>query len=298
MWHYRPQSAIITSVEFDHGDIYRDIQHVKEAFAKFVCMIPPTGFLVACADYENVIEVIEPGVCETITYGFSATADVRIENLELSPEGSSFALIREGRELCRLKSPMWGAHNSANVTAAALVAMHHGLTPEQIQQGLDTFLGVKRRQEIIYHQDQVIIIDDFAHHPTKVRETVRAVRSRFPRNRLIAVYEPRTNTSRRNYFQDTYAESFEGADMAIIAGVYNLDQIEPDKALDPQVLADSIAGQGIDARYIEDVDEIVDYLGSVIRRGDVVLIMSNGGFGEIYQKLPRKLKTAGYCHFS
>jgi UDP-N-acetylmuramate: L-alanyl-gamma-D-glutamyl-meso-diaminopimelate ligase len=291
MWHYRPLTAAITSVEFDHGDIYRDIDHIKEAFATFVCMIPPGGYLVACADYPHVHDVIDPAVCPVLTYGFSPDAMLRVEELELGEDGSRFTLKREGKSLARFHSPMWGAHNASNASAVAAIGMHLGLHPEQIQKSFDTFGGVKRRQEIIFEEQDIILIDDFAHHPTKVRETVKAVRARYPRRRLICIFEPRTNTSRRSFFQKDYPASFDGSDIAVVAGVFNPGQIEPDQAMNPALLTQDIGKRGIEALHLPTVDGIVDTIGSRAGAGDVILIMSNGGFDGIYHKLPARLRA-------
>ncbi|MFP4497328.1 MAG: UDP-N-acetylmuramate--L-alanine ligase [Vulcanimicrobiota bacterium] len=290
-WHYKPQTAVLTSVEFDHGDIYKDLDHVKSAFEKFVSIIPQNGLLVACADYSNVLEVIEKAQCRVLTYGYNSDADVRICNLELNETGASFTLCRNGEENLTFNIPLWGAHNASNAAAVAIVALHHGIEPGIIQDGFNTFRGIKRRQEIIFEINNTIIIDDFAHHPTKVRETVKAVKARFKERKLICIYEPRTNTSRRNFFQEQYPESFPGADQVIVAGVYNSSQIAPDELMNPDKLANDIKTRGIDACHISQVDEIISFINQKIKGGEIILIMSNGGFGNIYKKLPSSLKN-------
>lgn len=288
-YHYRPHTAAITSVEFDHGDIYRDIDHVKEAFTNFVKLIPSDGFLMACADFPHAMDVIEPAVCKVIKYGYSKDADYLIEDVELGEDGSSFTISQNGKRIAGLKTPLWGMHNVANSTAVAGICLHHGLSVEQIQEGFDTFLGVKRRQEIISKENDIIIIDDFAHHPTKVRETVKAVRGRFPDRRIFSVYEPRTNTSRRDFFQDTYPDSFPGSDFVLIAPVYHPGQIEPGRVMNQEKLAEDIRARGIEAHAMPGVSEIIDFMAEKTLPGDVILIMSNGGFDGIYEKLPRRL---------
>ncbi|MCE1249073.1 MAG: Mur ligase domain-containing protein [Firmicutes bacterium] len=290
-YYYRPATAAITSVEFDHGDIYRDIDHVKEAFTNFTALIPKEGFLAVCADYPHALDVIKDAKCEVVTYGYSDEAQVKIENLRLDESGSFFTLMKDGKELCSFHTNMWGRHNAANAAATALICLKHGLTTEEIQKGFDTFGGVKRRQEIIEVIDDIIIIDDFAHHPTKVRETVKAVRARYPNRRLISVYEPRTNTSRRNFFQETYPASFDGSDMVLIAPVFNPGQIEEGRAMNEEKLTADINARGINARRCDSVENIVNILGEESKSGDVILIMSNGGFGGIYKLLPEKLKS-------
>jgi len=289
-YYYRPQTAALTSIEFDHGDIYRDIDHIKEAFTNFVKLIPEDGFLTACADYRNILDVVGAAKCEVVTYGYSDEAQVRIRNLRLDEKGASFSLLRDGKEKAYFRSPLWGAHNAANAAAVAEICLHLGLSMEQIQKGFDSFQGVKRRQEILDEIRGITIIDDFAHHPTKVRETVKAVRSRYPGRRIISVYEPRTNTSRRNFFQKVYPVSFTGSDLVVVAPVYNPHQIEEGQMLDAPGLARDIRVEGIEAHYIESVSGIIDFLVETAQSGDIILIMSNGGFGGIYKELPRRLK--------
>ena len=292
-YHYRPKTAAIMSVEFDHGDIYKDIDHIKEAFTNFVNLIPKDGFLAVCSDYPHALDVIKDAKCKVVTYGYSDNAGVQIKNLVLNEEGASFSLYENGREKAHFNTPMWGAHNAANATAVAEICLNLGLSVEQIQKGFDRFKGVKRRQEIIDVIDDIIIIDDFAHHPTKVRETVKAVRARYPHRRLIAVYEPRTNTSRRNFFQEVYPKSFPGADTVLVAPVYNPHQIEDGRMMDAEKLTEDIRKEGIEAYYKKSVSEIIDFLVESTGSGDVILIMSNGGFGGIYKELPQRLKETG-----
>lgn len=287
-WHYRPKTAVIVSVEFDHGDIYRDLEHVKEAFSRFVSIIPPDGLLVACVDYPAVREVISRAGCRVIRYSLKDNVPARLTDVMLDEKGSRFTLHFNGRRYS-FRSPLWGRHNVSNAAAVILIALSHGLSSGQIQSGLDSFKGIKRRQEIIYDDNGITVIDDFAHHPTKVRETVKAVRGRFPDRRLISIFEPRTNTSRRNFFQDKYPDSFLGSDVAIIAPVYHPDQIEPGKMLNVKKLARDIGKRGIEAVHIESIDEIVSYVGKIANEGDVILIMSNGGFGGIYSKIKKCL---------
>ncbi|MCD4783377.1 MAG: UDP-N-acetylmuramate--L-alanine ligase [Candidatus Eremiobacteraeota bacterium] len=288
-YHYRPKTGVITSVEFDHGDIYKDIDHIKSVFTNFANLIPHDGYLVACADFPHVLDVIKPAKCEIVTYGLTQNADIRIRDLELDENGAKFSLFRKDEKISDFRSPLWGSHNASNAAAVAIVCLRHGLSIAQIQEGFDTFQGVKRRQEILAVVNDIIMIDDFAHHPTKVRETVKAVRARYPDRRLFCVYEPRTNTSRRNFFQDVYPISFYGADFVLIAPVYHSDQIEKDSLMDPGKLAGDIRKKGIEAHHLAGVDDIIEFLAENTKSGDVILIMSNGGFGGIYKKLPQRL---------
>ncbi len=289
-WYYRPKTAIITSVEFDHGDIYRDIQHIKEAFSKFVSLIPKDGFLIACGDYPHIADIINKAQCQKVTYGFKEGVDFQIKEVIQKDPYTTHILVEGRGEKYSLKSPLWGRHNASNVVASMLMALHHGIF-SKFQKALMEFQGVKRRQEIIYHKNGIVIIDDFAHHPTKVKETVKAIRLRFPKKRLISVYEPRTNTSRRKFFQNLYPKAFNGSDVVIVAPVYNASQIPEEERMDVTKLVEDIKKEGIEAYTFSNVDKIIDFISNIAREGDVILIMSNGGFGGIYKKLPQRLST-------
>lgn len=295
--YYRPKTGIITSVEFDHGDIYRDIDHVKDAFSYFANIIPKEGILFVSADYPHIKDVITQAQCRIVTYGYNENAQLLIKDLHLDESGSRFSLLWEGKDMGSFRLPLWGSHNASNAAAAAGVCLHLGLSAGQIQGGFNTLKGVKRRQEIIAEIGDVIIIDDFAHHPTKVRETVKAVRGRYPDRRIISVFEPRTNTSRRNFFQDVYPSSFDGSDMVIIAPVFNPGQIEENKLMNPARLSQDIRERGIEAHTINGVDNIIDFLCKNIGHDDVILIMSNGGFDNIYEKLPKSLSGIKHIPF-
>jgi UDP-N-acetylmuramate: L-alanyl-gamma-D-glutamyl-meso-diaminopimelate ligase len=293
-WHYIPQTAVITSVEFDHGDIYRDIDHVKDAFGKFASIVPVDGLLLVCSDYPHVFDVIKQAACRVLTYGFNENSDIRITDLELNERGGSFKITMPCGEVHSFNTPMWGKHNASNAAAAAAVGLYHEISRQQIQEAFNTFTGIKRRQEIIFDSRDIIVIDDFAHHPTKVRETVKAVRNRFKDRRVISIFEPRTNTSRRKFFQDLYPDSFDGSSLVIVAGVFNsqqIEQTEPDNIFDPVKLVNDINDRNIKALYVPGVDRIVKYLGETVEPGDVILIMSNGGFDGIYKKLPDTLRA-------
>jgi UDP-N-acetylmuramate: L-alanyl-gamma-D-glutamyl-meso-diaminopimelate ligase len=288
--HYQPKTAVITSVEFDHGDIYRDLEHVKSAFSKFLSIIPPEGLALACSDYPHLMELLPGAKCPVETYGFSRGALWNAKNIRFSSRGASFRVMRGAGLYGSFEIPLPGRQNIQNTLAVIAVTHHLGINIDTVRSALAEFKGIRRRQEIFAEVNGITLIDDFAHHPTKVRETVFAIRKKYPGRRLWAVFEPRTNTSRRNYFQKEYLTSFEGADRVILAGIFHPDQIDREMRLDPGLLAEGLFRPGREAFYIPGTDEIVSFLASEARPGDVVLIMSNGGFDGIYEKLPGALR--------
>ncbi len=288
--HYQPKTAIITSVEFDHGDIYRDLEHVKSAFSRFLSIIPPEGLALACSDYPHLMELLPGAGCPVETYGFSRGALWSARNIRFSSRGSSFRVMRGAGLYGSFEIPLPGRQNIQNTLAVIAVAHRLGINIETVRSALAEFQGIKRRQEIFAEVNGITLIDDFAHHPTKVRETVLAIRKKYPGRRLWTVFEPRTNTSRRNYFQKEYLSSFEGADLVVLAGIFHPDQIDRDMRLDPGLLAEGLFRPGREAFYIPGTDDIVSFLASEARPGDVILIMSNGGFDGIYEKLPGALR--------
>ncbi|MDQ7822386.1 MAG: UDP-N-acetylmuramate:L-alanyl-gamma-D-glutamyl-meso-diaminopimelate ligase [Candidatus Eremiobacteraeota bacterium] len=287
--HYQPSSAIITSIEFDHGDIYRDIEHIKDAFTRFTRLIPPEGLLMACGDFPHVKDILSQAPCRVETYGYCSDCDWTAREVYMNGETSEFIALFRGREIGSFITRLPGRHNIQNALGAIALLYREGLTVEEIREGLRTFVGVKRRQEVRAVIDGVVIIDDFAHHPTKVRETVAAIRSRYQGRRIWAIFEPRTNTSRRAFFQKDYALSFEGADKVIVAGVFNPGQIHPEDRFSPESLINDLVDKGKDALFISRSDDIVQHVTSAIKPGDVILIMSNGGFDAIHEKFVTSL---------
>jgi UDP-N-acetylmuramate: L-alanyl-gamma-D-glutamyl-meso-diaminopimelate ligase len=291
--HYRPQSAILTSVEFDHGDIYRDLDHVKSAFQRFVQILPATGFLAAGLDFPHVAALLPAASCAWEGYGFAAAAQWRAVDVGNDAATTRFVVQHRGRTLGAVCWSLPGRHNVQNALGAIAVASHVGVPFERIREGLRTFAGVKRRQEVRGVAREVTVIDDFAHHPTAIRETLAALRARYPGQPQWAIFEPRSATSRRATFQEAFVDALAAADHVVIAGLFNPDAIPAAERLSPQRLADDIAAtHGVDARYIPDVDAIVAHVAAHARPGDVVVIMSNGGFGGIHEKLLSALRSA------
>ncbi|HEY5997503.1 MAG TPA: cyanophycin synthetase, partial [Candidatus Deferrimicrobiaceae bacterium] len=295
--HYRPKTVLLTSIEFDHADIYRDLDHVKESFRKLARLIPPDGLLVACADYPDVIEVSREARCPVAYYSVGDKAPELPAGAELHrvaslPEEGGFNRFRVDADgpVCRLRLP--GRHNAANAAAVAIALERAGFAPDRIAVAMAGFEGVRRRQEVVGEFGGVLVVDDFAHHPTAVRETIRAVRGRWPGRRVIAVFEPRSNTSRRNVFQKEFAQALAEADAVIVAGVFGAGKIPENERMSPGQLAASVLALGRDASFVAEVDDIVARLSEACRPGDLVLLMSNGGFGGIQQKLARRLTPA------
>jgi UDP-N-acetylmuramate: L-alanyl-gamma-D-glutamyl-meso-diaminopimelate ligase len=289
--HYFPDAAILTHVEFDHADIYDDLRAVKTAFKRFVNLIPRRGRLVAFDGAENVTECVAKAFCEVERYGKAADSHWRVRDLTHDRGGVQWTLDRAGVEFARLTLPMAGEHNAMNATAAAALAAGQGVSVGAIVEALATFKSVKRRLEVRAEVAGVTVIDDFAHHPTAIRETLRALRQAYPGRRLWAVLEPRSNTLRRNVFEDALVESLSLADEVVVAAVFQSASIPEAERLHPENVAHRLIAQGISAELLADAPAIVAALAPRLRAGDVVAILSNGGFGGIYTLLPAALSA-------
>ncbi len=283
--HYRPQIGVITSIEFDHADIYADMDQYRDAFSAFVSQIPTDGLLVACADDPEVQRQASRAGCRVVYYGLGSGEGWRAGDLVEGEGGASFVLSVDGRRLSRIEVPLSGRHNVQNTLAALAAADHVGLTPGRAAGLLGGFSGVARRMQVRGVAAGITVIDDFAHHPTEVGETVYATRRRYPRSRLVAVFEPRTNTSRRSFFQKRYTDSFEGADRVVLVPPFDPSKIPEEERFDSRRLAEALRGRGMDAALCEDADGVVELLAGELAAGDVVLVMSNGAFDDIHDKL-------------
>jgi UDP-N-acetylmuramate: L-alanyl-gamma-D-glutamyl-meso-diaminopimelate ligase len=284
--HYFPDALILTHVEFDHADIYADLPAVKTAFKRLVNLVPRRGRIVAFDGSENVGECVAKAFCPVERYGFSADSQWRLFDLRHEGSLTRWGLSRDGAAFAQLSLPMAGEHNALNATAAAALAAGQGVPTDAIVEALATFKSVKRRLEIRAVVDGVTIIDDFAHHPTAIRETLRALRESYPGRRLWAVLEPRSNTLRRNVFELDLVESLGLADEVVLAGVFKSESIPAAERLQPEHVVGALTSRGRSAALFADADAIVDAIAPQLRAGDVVAILSNGGFGNIYKKLP------------
>jgi UDP-N-acetylmuramate: L-alanyl-gamma-D-glutamyl-meso-diaminopimelate ligase len=290
--HYFPDAAILTSVEFDHADIYKNLEEVKTAFKRLVNLIPRRGVLIAHDGPGNVTEVVAKAFCPVERYGFSPQAHWRAVDMRFAREQTTWAVLKNGEPWAKFGFSLPGEFNVLNATAAAAMAAHYGIEPPTIAKALRTFKSVKRRQEVKAEIDGVTIIDDFAHHPTAIFETLKALRTRYDGRRLWAILEPRSNTLRRSVFQQELVESLSLADAVVIASVFQkkTDSISDSERLDTMAVVERLNEVGKSARQIADVDEIVATIAPELRSGDVVAILSNGGFGGIYEKLPQALR--------
>ena len=284
--HYQPRHVILTSVEFDHADIYRDLDHVKSAFRRLLSIIPDDGFLMACAEDKGVADVLRDYSGKLQTYGLDGSnADWTAELLSLDKGTTRFLVRREGDIQGEFTAPFYGRHNMLNGLAAIGLSNHLGLDMDVIGRALSLFQGVKRRQEVRGVVGGITIIDDFAHHPTEVRETVAAVRAAYSAARLIAVFEPRTNTSRQKFFQKDYIESFAGADYVLVREPPDPEKFGLDNSFSSKQLSLDIEAKGGQCRSFPRTEEIIDFLTDLGKPGDVILIMSNGGFDNIHDRL-------------
>ena len=289
--HYFPDAAILTHVEFDHADIYADLESVKTAFKRMVNLLPRRGRLVAFDASDNVTECAARAFCKVERYGFLEDSYWRAVDLRQEGASTSWKLLRGGDDFARLRLPMAGEHNALNATAAAALAAGQGVPVDAIEAAIASFKSVKRRLEVRAEVAGVTIIDDFAHHPTAIRETLRALRGAYSGRRLWAVLEPRSNTLRRNVFERELVESLSLADEVVLAGVFKSDAIPVLERLEPSHVIEALVARGAPAVLCADADAIVSNIVPRVRYGDVIAILSNGGFGGIYEKLPKAIET-------
>lgn len=283
--HYRPSVAILTSIEFDHADIYADLAAVKRSFVKLVAAMPPDGCLVACFDDPVVREVVADARCRVLSYGEGADCDWRLTDLAVRPEGTAFSALYRGKVFGEFRNVLPGRHNALNALAVVAVLDLLGLGADTIGQGLAAFQGVKRRQEVRGVAAGVTVIDDFAHHPTAVRETLAALAAAYAGRRLLAVFEPRTNSSRRSVFQEAYIKAFDSADLVLVREPVPLDNLAEQERFSSAMLVDDLRKRGCEAAYFSTTEAILSHLEKNVRPGDVVAILSNGGFDNIHQRL-------------
>ncbi len=288
--HYLPELAVVNNIEFDHADIYSDLNAVKLAFRRFMNLVPENGRLIAGWDSPHVRAVVESFgeklFTRLETFGTDPSAKWQVRNVEFSERLSKFEVFCENQAWGEFETPLLGEFNLLNCLAVIVAADAWGVSKEKIRGALSSFRNVKRRAEVRGEARGVVVIDDFAHHPTAVRETLRALRARYKDRRLIAVFEPRSWSSRLAVFQHDYANAFIAADYVVIASVFDSQKVtEKGRALDTGELIEAISQQGKPAIALPDVDHIVAHIVPELRSGDVVAIMSNGGFGGIHDKI-------------
>ncbi len=288
--HYFPDALILTHVEFDQADIYVDLEAVKTAFKRLVNLVPRRGLIMAYDGSANVTECVGHALCRVKRYGFSSEADWRLQNLRHESGLSRWEVWHDGVLWAELEMAMAGEHNALNATAAAALASGQGVEKHAISEALKTFKSVKRRLEVRAEIAGITVIEDFAHHPTAIRETLRALRAVYPKSRLWAVLEPRSNTLRRKVLEADLVASLRLADHVVLAGVYQQQRIPDAERLHPEDVVHTLNADGAHAELLPDADAIVNGIAPRLASGDVVAILSNGGFDGIYEKLPARLR--------
>ena len=282
--HYLPEVAILNNLEFDHADIFPTLADIQLSFRRFIHLIPRNGLLLANGDEANITSLLDIRHCPIKRFGLGVDNELRASGLVLKEDSSEFELGGT-----RFRIPMVGELNVRNALAVTAAARHCGIRDSVIQSAFDSFLSVKRRMEVRGEAGGVTVIDDFGHHPTAIRETIRALRVKFPGRRIWAVFEPRSNTTRRNVFQQELVDALERADVVVVAEVARLEQLPLGERLNPEKLMQDLRLTGKPAAYLPTVDSIVDHVGSGARSGDVVCVFSNGGFGDIHNRLLARL---------
>lgn len=282
--HYLPEVAIINNVEFDHADIFENLASIQLQFKRFINIIPRNGLLLANGDDENLAPLLNITHCPVQRFGLGDENKFRAFNLKFGATATEFEIPSFKFHLNLL-----GELNVRNALAVVAAAKHCGLSNKQIQSAFDTFKGIKRRMEVRGIAGGVTVIDDFGHHPTAIRETLRALRFKYPSQKVWAIFEPRTNTTRRNIFQKELADAFAEADAIVLSQIARLELLKPEERLDPALLMKNLQASGKPAAYLPDADSIIAHLKKEVCGGDVVCVFSNGGFGDIHNKLLAQL---------
>ncbi|HOW67214.1 MAG TPA: UDP-N-acetylmuramate:L-alanyl-gamma-D-glutamyl-meso-diaminopimelate ligase [Candidatus Paceibacterota bacterium] len=282
--HYLPEVAILNNLEFDHADIFENLAAIQTSFRRLTLLVPRNGLVLANGDDANLSAFLPSLPCPLARFGLGPANTVLASSLFLGPDHSEFSV-----DQFRYRIGLVGEFNVRNALAVVGCARHCGLSPAQIQSGFDTFRGIKRRMEVRGTVHGVTVIDDFGHHPTAMRETLRALRLKYPGRRLWAVFEPRSNTTRRNVFQCELASALAAADAIVVSAVARADQLPADQRLDPGRLMADLNTAGKTGVYLPDVEVILDHLARNVAPGDVIAIFSNGGFGGIHQRLLSRL---------
>src|ERR1700690_1465066 len=282
--HYQPEVAIINNLEFDHADIFENLDAVKKTFSHFIRLIPRNGLLLGNGDDANLALLLNVTHCPVKKFGLGENNSVQAFNLKLAPTATEFEIPS-----FKFHINLVGELNVRNALAVVACAKHCGLSNKQIQSAFDTFKGIKRRMEVRGIAGGVTVIDDFGHHPTAIRETLPALRIKYPTQKIWAIFEPRSNTTRRKVFQDELASSFADADAVVVSEVARLEQLAPDERLNPEKLMQDLKASGRDASYLPDVDAILTHVAKSAQGGDIVVVFSNGGFGGIHAKLLERL---------
>lgn len=300
-FHYQPDDLIITSLEFDHADIYADFEAYQLAFKRLVNLVPRRGRVVIWGDSdagEALRNATAKAFCPVITYGFGQENDWVASNVAVDGDGMKFQISYKNEPYTDIHLSATGRHNVLNALAALIIAQGRGIRRESINKALATFQSVKRRMDVKGEIDKILVVDDFAHHPTAIRVTIDAARLRWPGRRIWAVLEPRSNSMRRRVFQDALPEALALGDRVVLGSVHRAGQLSDEQRLDPETVAGSVRKLGKDARVLQGADAIADFLSAEARPGDLLLIMSNGSFDGLCEKLLSRLskRVASEAH--
>ena len=282
--HYLPEVAIVNNLEFDHADIFENLETIKTAFKYFIRLVPRNGLLLGNGDDPNLAPLLNVTHCPVKRFGLGESNAVQTFNIRYGPTATEFEIPS-----FKFHINLLGEFNVRNALAVVACAKHCGLKNHQIQSAFDTFKGIKRRMEVRGISGGVVVVDDFGHHPTAIRETLRALRHKYPTQKVWAIFEPRTNTTRRNVFQAELASAFADANAVVVAQVARLELLAPGERLDPERLMQDLKAAGKDAAYLPDAESIVNHVAGIAQGGDVIVVFSNGGFGGIHGKLLERL---------
>ena len=283
--HYLPEVAIVNNLEYDHADIFENLQAIKTSFKHFIRLVPRNGLLLGNGDDANLADLLNVTHCPVKRFGLGENNAVQAFNIRYGPSATEFEIPS-----FKFHTNLVGELNVRNALAVIACAKHCGLKNHQIQAAFDTFKGIKRRMEVRGIAGGVTVLDDFGHHPTAIRETLRALRIKYPQQKVWAIFEPRTNTTRRNVFQTELASAFDDADSVVLSQIARLELLAPSERLDPEQLMKDLKSAGKSAAYLPDVDSIVAHVAKNAQGGEVVCVFSNGGFGGIHNKLLQSLQ--------
>lgn len=288
--HYLPEIVILNNIEFDHADIFRDLEDIKTTFRHLIKIIPQKGLLIANSDDPVVTELIATSFTPVETFGRGENAAWKIHDIRNRENGVSFSLDHAGTRFGDFSLPLLGTHNVMNATGAIIVLHHLNLTNREIQDGLDTFKSIRRRLEIRGEVNGIVVYDDFAHHPTAIRETLSGLRQKFPQVRIWAIFEPRTNTTRRNLLQKEITSALETADGVVIGKINRPHLLKPEERLNREQICKTLQEKNRQTYFNDSVEKIIDWLAPQLKPGDQVAIMSNGSFDGIHEKLLARLR--------
>jgi len=292
--HYHANTLLLNNIEFDHADIYADLEAILAAFRHAVRDVAPGDVIVANGDDANVMSLRVAAQARWTTFGFGHECDAFATNPEEHPDGTVFTAWWEGKEWARFKTTLSGRHNVLNALADAVIARMRGLSAEEIQKGLETFQGIKRRMEVRGVERGVTVIDDFAHHPTAIATTLGGARRRYPGQRIWALFEPRSISSSRKEFESGYIDAFHEADRVIIGPLFHKQRYETryglDKMMSVETIVERLKKDGIEAEQIDDFDAIAAHVARDAREGDIALVMSSGAFGGVHEKILAALR--------